>query len=95
MLGTLRRSELARLRRRRVGYVFQDLNLLASLTAAENVTLPLELDGLSPRKARELAERALDEVGLAEIRRSATPTRCPAASSSGWRSRGRSSATGG
>jgi len=64
VLGTLRRSELARLRRRRVGYVFQDLNLLASLTAAENVTLPLELDGLSPRRARKLAEAALAEVGL-------------------------------
>src|SRR5689334_17373768 len=64
VLGTLRRSDLARLRRRRVGYVFQDLNLLASLTAAENVTLPLELDGLSPRKARRLAETALAEVGL-------------------------------
>jgi putative ABC transport system ATP-binding protein len=65
VLGMLRRSDLARLRRRRIGYVFQDLNLLASLTAAENVTLPLELDGLSPRKARKLAERALEEVGLA------------------------------
>jgi putative ABC transport system ATP-binding protein len=64
VLGTLRRAELARLRRRRVGYVFQDLNLIASLTAAENVTLPLELDGVSPRKARKLAETALDEVGL-------------------------------
>jgi putative ABC transport system ATP-binding protein len=65
VLGMLRRSDLARLRRRRIGYVFQDLNLLASLTAAENVTLPLELDGLSPRKARKLAEHALEEVGLA------------------------------
>jgi putative ABC transport system ATP-binding protein len=64
VLRTLTRSGLARLRRRRVGYVFQDLNLLASLTAAENVTLPLELDGLSPRKARKLAESALAEVGL-------------------------------
>src|SRR5262245_64927232 len=58
------RRALSVLRRRRVGYVFQDLNLLASLTAAENVTLPLELDGLSPRKARKLAEAALAEVGL-------------------------------
>ena len=36
-----------RLRRRTIGYVFQDFNLLAGLTAAENVTLPLELDGVS------------------------------------------------
>ena len=44
-LGACSRVALAALRRRRVGYVFQDLNLLASLTAAENVALPLELDG--------------------------------------------------
>ena len=58
------RRALAALRRRRVGYVFQDLNLLASLTAAENVALPLELDGMSVRKARELAVAALSEVEL-------------------------------
>jgi putative ABC transport system ATP-binding protein len=56
--------ELAALRRRRIGYVFQDLNLLASLTAAENVALPLELDGTSVRKARQTAIAALAEVGL-------------------------------
>src|SRR5581483_12003744 len=43
-LGSCGRRTLAALRRKRVGYVFQDLNLLASLTAAENVALPLELD---------------------------------------------------
>ncbi|HEV7707270.1 MAG TPA: ATP-binding cassette domain-containing protein, partial [Asanoa sp.] len=55
------------IRRRHVGYVFQDLNLLASLTAVENVALPLELDGMGVRKARKLAATALDEVGLAEL----------------------------
>jgi putative ABC transport system ATP-binding protein len=50
--------------------VFQDLNLLASLTAAENVALPLELDGVSVRKARDSALSALSEVDLsAEARR--------------------------
>jgi putative ABC transport system ATP-binding protein len=67
VLGTLNRKQLARLRRRFVGYVFQDLNLLASLTAAENVALPLELDGMAVRKARKLAETALAEVGLADL----------------------------
>jgi putative ABC transport system ATP-binding protein len=67
VLGGLDRKQLARLRRRSVGYVFQDLNLLASLTAVENVALPLELDGLAVRKARKLAAAALDEVGLAEL----------------------------
>ena len=63
-LGALDRRELARLRRRRIGYVFQDLNLLGSLTAAENVALPLELDGTGVRQARKLALAALAEVDL-------------------------------
>jgi putative ABC transport system ATP-binding protein len=46
--------------------VFQDLNLLASLTAAENVALPLELDGMGVRPARRLAVTALSEVGLGD-----------------------------
>jgi putative ABC transport system ATP-binding protein len=63
-LGGCSRQALAALRRRRVGYVFQDLNLLASLTAAENVALPLELDGVGVRQARRLALAALAEVDL-------------------------------
>ena len=66
-LGQCGRRALAALRRRRVGYVFQDLNLLRSLTAAENVALPLELDGTSVRKGRQAALAALSEVDLAEL----------------------------
>jgi putative ABC transport system ATP-binding protein len=65
-LGKCSLRELAAMRRRRIGYVFQDLNLLASLTAAENVALPLELDGTSVRKARQIAVAALAEVDLGE-----------------------------
>jgi putative ABC transport system ATP-binding protein len=67
VLGRLGLRELAAVRRRRVGYVFQDLNLLPSLTAAENVALPLELDGQRPRRIRGLALAALEEVGLADL----------------------------
>ncbi|MFC8849356.1 ABC transporter ATP-binding protein [Micromonospora sp. NPDC057141] len=66
-LGALDRRALARLRRRRIGYIFQNLNLLGSLTAAENVALPLELDGVGVRQGRRAAQAALAEVGLAEL----------------------------
>ena len=67
LLADMSRRELARLRRRSVGYIFQDLNLLPGLTAAENVALPLELDGAGVRAARRAALTALDEVGLGGV----------------------------
>src|SRR5690606_25921480 len=67
VLGKMSRAELAATRRRRLGYVFQDLNLLPSLTAVENVALPLELDGMRLRRAMPLALAALEEVGLADL----------------------------
>ncbi|WP_432991351.1 ABC transporter ATP-binding protein [Dactylosporangium sp. CA-233914] len=68
-LDGMRRRELAAVRRRSVGYVFQDLNLLPALTAAENVAMPLELDGVSARAARRTALAALADVELADCAR--------------------------
>jgi putative ABC transport system ATP-binding protein len=65
-LSQLSRNQRAALRRRSIGYVFQDFNLLAGLTAAENVSLPLELDGTSIRTARTAALEMLDRLGLAD-----------------------------
>ena len=66
-VGAMKPRDLAILRRRTVGYVFQDLNLLASLTAAENVAIPLELDGRSATDARRAALDSLGSVGLGDL----------------------------
>jgi putative ABC transport system ATP-binding protein len=63
-LARLSRNERARVRRRSIGYVFQDYNLLAGLTAAENVSMPLELDGVAGKAARQAAVEALTSLGL-------------------------------
>jgi putative ABC transport system ATP-binding protein len=62
----LSRNARAQLRRRSIGYVFQDFNLLAGLTVAENVALPLELDGVGLRAARDAARDALEPLGVAD-----------------------------
>ena len=60
----LSKAKAAIASRRHLGLVFQHFNLVSSLTVGENVSLPLELDGLSPAQCREAAEEALSEVGL-------------------------------
>ena len=64
-LAQVSRSDRARMRRRSIGYVFQDFNLLPGLTAVENVALPLELDGVASRTARVTALEAMEELDVA------------------------------
>jgi len=66
-LGGMSLRDLATLRRRTLGFVFQDFNLIPSLTAVENVALPLELDGQRVRTARRIALDSLESVGIPEL----------------------------
>jgi putative ABC transport system ATP-binding protein len=66
-LPNLKPTQLATLRRKTIGYVFQDFNLIPSLTVIENVALPLELDGVTVRKARKAALEALENMEIGEL----------------------------
>ncbi len=60
----LSRDELAEIRNRKIGFVFQGFNLLSRTSALENVELPLVYAGTLPSKRKEMAQKALSEVGL-------------------------------
>jgi putative ABC transport system ATP-binding protein len=70
-LGSLSDTEITKLRRRHIGFVFQFFNLLPMLTAEENILLPLSIAGRKPDKAE--FEELLEKVGLAD-RRSHRPS---------------------
>jgi putative ABC transport system ATP-binding protein len=65
-LATVSRADRAKMRRRSIGYVFQDFNLLPGLTAVENVTLPLELDGIHAKVARATGLDAMERLDVAD-----------------------------
>lgn len=65
-LDALNEEAMTRLRRKKIGFVFQFFNLLPTLTVIENVALPLLLDGGNEREANRLAEDLLYRVGLAK-----------------------------
>jgi putative ABC transport system ATP-binding protein len=64
-LTQLSEDDRTKLRRRRVGFVFQSFNLLPNLTALENVALPLQLDGVATSVANQRAQHTLDQVEMA------------------------------
>jgi putative ABC transport system ATP-binding protein len=80
--STMSRNDRARMRRRKIGYVFQDFNLLAGLNAVENAALPLELDGVRIKAAHAAGLEALERLGVAEL-----ATRFPDELSGGERQR--------
>ncbi|RLC71313.1 MAG: macrolide ABC transporter ATP-binding protein [Chloroflexi bacterium] len=63
---SLPKRRLPRIRREKVGFVFQQFNLLPSLTALENVMLPLRYSGVGKREGRRRAQALLEEVGLGD-----------------------------
>jgi putative ABC transport system ATP-binding protein len=65
-LTTLTETERAQRRRRGLGFVFQSFNLIPTLTVAENVELPLELNDVAPDRVRRLRSELLAELGLAD-----------------------------
>jgi putative ABC transport system ATP-binding protein len=93
-LAVLDEAGLAEARRREIGFVFQEANLLASLTAAENVALALELDGVKPKAAMAGAHGLLDSLGLGAVGARFLPASYPGVSNSRWRSPGRSRGAG-
>ncbi|MFK7988184.1 MAG: ABC transporter ATP-binding protein [Sandaracinaceae bacterium] len=66
-LGTMKKSERAKLRLNEIGFVFQAYNLVPVLTAAENVEFVLELQGVGAQKRRARAMEVLEQLGLADL----------------------------
>jgi len=66
LIGQMADDQVTLFRRKKIGFVFQFFNLLPTLTALENVALPLVLDGRGQREVRERAQALLEKVGLAE-----------------------------
>jgi putative ABC transport system ATP-binding protein len=83
-IDRLSETELARLRRRKIGFVFQFFNLVPTLSVVENVELPLLLVGRRRREARRSANELLGDLGIAD-KHGAAPVLCPAESNSGSR----------
>lgn len=68
----LKKDELAKFRRRELGFVFQDFNLLHTLTVEENIVLPLTLDGSKVTEMKQKAHAIADKLGITEIMKKRT-----------------------
>ena len=79
-ISKLHESDLAQIRGRRIGFIFQQFNLIPTLTALENVTLPMVFQGIDEEKRIERGEEMLKMVGLGD-RMNHRPTEYPEASS--------------
>lgn len=65
-IGKMNDNDLAAIRNQKIGFVFQNFNLLTKLTALENVELPLIYSGIATKERREMALESLTKVGLKE-----------------------------
>ena len=65
-IGRMNDNELAVIRNQKIGFIFQNFNLLTKLTALENVELPLIYSGMSGRERRKFAMESLEKVGLTD-----------------------------
>ena len=63
-MASMTDDERTIMRRQRIGFIFQSFNLLPILTSIENVSLPLELDGINPAEARQRSLETLELVGM-------------------------------
>ncbi|MBD3209528.1 ABC transporter ATP-binding protein [Candidatus Woesearchaeota archaeon] len=65
-ISTMTESRLAQIRGKKIGFIFQKFNLINTLTAKENITLPMMFQGITPEERLRKAEELLDMVGLAD-----------------------------
>ncbi|MGV8151787.1 MAG: ABC transporter ATP-binding protein [Candidatus Nanoarchaeia archaeon] len=63
-IETLHESDLAQIRGRKIGFVFQNFNLIPTLTALENVALPMTFQGIDAKERKEKAKKLLENMGL-------------------------------
>ena len=77
----MKSSQLSKFRREQLGFIFQDFNLLDTLTAYENIALPLTIQRVNPKKIEARIKKLSVQLGIEEVLKNIR-IRCPAVSSS-------------